>query len=276
MKKVKNLLNKIFRKNVRNIKAKEVKVAKAAKPKAGKNIKTDKEYFKTARSWADDIYTATIVSRNRYKAAFLVSFGLSILLAFCVLVLVPIQHTELVVVHEGANGYTWLSTTKSHYHPPMSWVREQAEIAHYVTARESYDPLVYKYQTKEVNLLSAPQVQAEYEMAQSSENKASPINILGAKGYRTVVINSILPVDSVKKNTTNTPKKERHVNLAQVNFVVIDHLFGENRTIKTPYTALVSWEYDGVPSSPDKKLMNWDGFRITKYLVQAKNIGNES
>ena len=266
---IKNYFNKL----IRNIRAKALKKVKAEKINSVNKIKTDDGYFKTARSWADDIYTSMIVSRNRYKMAFYIMGVFAVLLLLCVLVLVPVQHTELVVVHEGASGYTWLSTTSLHYHPSMNWIREQSEIANYIIARESYDPLLYKYQIEKVKLLSTQEIQAEYELSQSSSNKLAPINIIGAKGYRTVIVNSIFRLDSENKNREGQSKKDRHIDLAQVNFIVVDHLFGQNKKITTPYSGLVSWRYDGVPSSPDDMMKNWDGFKITKYSVEPKNLG---
>lgn len=256
---------------------KKAKKEKAHKIKKPEDLKQKKDYFKTAKTWADDIYTSVIVSRNRYKVAFYLMSALVFVLGFCVLILAPMQHTELVIVHEGEGGYTWLSTTKQREKPTMNWARTQSEIAHYVMTRESYDPLMYRYQTHEVRLLSSPEVEAGYELAQSSDNKLSPINMLGAKGYRTVQIQSILPLDSESKNTdeqNQSNQHDLHTNLAQVNFVMVDHIFGQSQTIKMPYTALVSWTYTGVPSDPDDMMRNWDGFTVIKYDAQPKNIGN--
>ena len=138
-----------------------------------------------------------------------------------------------------------------------------------MVARESYDPLLYKYQTQDVNFFNTPEIQAEYEMAQDPQTKMAPINLLADKGYRTVMINNIMTLDSKSKNKSI---RDHHVNLAQVDFVVEDHLFGANKTIKMPYTALVSWRYRGVPSDAYQKLKNWDGFTITKYVVQPVNV----
>jgi type IV secretory pathway component VirB8 len=52
-------------------------------------------YFTQARSWADDIYTATIISRNRYQMAFFAAMGLVALSILALIVLIPLQHTEL-------------------------------------------------------------------------------------------------------------------------------------------------------------------------------------
>jgi type IV secretion system protein VirB8 len=257
----------------KNWTAGQVKKARAETPKSLKQLRDDQAYFTRARSWSDDIYTSAVVSRNRYKAAFFGMTAFSAILVLSVLILVSTEHTELVVVHEGPSGYTWISTTKDHEKAPIDWTRTQSEIAHYVRTRESYDPLLYEYQTNEVKLLSTPQVEAEYDLAQSSDNKASPINVLGAKGYRTIVVNNVLQLDSIDKNHDG---QGRHVNFAQVNYVVEDHLFGQNQVIKTPYTALVSWEYNGVPDNPEKKLRDWDGFSVTKYVVQPVNLGSNN
>lgn len=259
---MRNWLEQFRPKNLgQKVEHKENEIPSSLNPKTG--------YFQQAKSWADDIYTATIVSRNRYKVAFLSMAGLSALLVICICMLIPAQHTELVVVHQGDSGYTWLTTTKSHEKLPQSWVRTRAEIAHYVMARESYDPLLYGYQTKDVNLFDTPEIQAEYEMAQDSHNKSAPINLLADKGYRTVLINNIMMLDNGAKNKNDIGK---HINLAQVDFVVEDHFFDAHQTLKTPYTAIISWRYDGVPSDAYQKLKNWDGFKVTKYVVQPVNV----
>ena len=165
-------------------------------PVSLKSENNQTSYFKEARSWANEIYTEALVSRQRYKIAFFAMCGLSSLLVLSVMVLVPTQHTELVVVHEGDSGYRWISTTKPHTKMSQTWQQTQAEIAHYVRTREAYDPLLYRHQTQSVKLFSQPQIQAEYALAQSSDNANAPINVLGAKGYRTVVIHNVLPVDS--------------------------------------------------------------------------------
>ena len=237
------------------------------------HAKADKKEntFAQATSWADDVLTNVIASRNRYKVAFYSATGLAVLMLLCIMILVPTQHTELVVVHSGQSGYTWLSMTKVHQQVPATWKRTQAEIAHYVVARESYDPLLYRHQTREVDALSTAELQGQYALAQSSDNKASPINLLGAKGYRTVVVHNVLLQDLASRNHKGVG---HHINLAQVNYVIIDHLFGQSRTISTGYTAIVSWRYDGIPSSPDKQLSDWDGFTMVRFTSAPNNSGN--
>lgn len=230
-------------------------------------------YFETAQNWADDAFAAVLVSRNRYQFAFLFMAILVGLLALSTATLTPLQHTQLVVVHEGEglNGEVWLSAPPSHSVPPLNWARTQSEIAHYVEVRESYDPLLYAELASEVAALSNAKVQSEYDAAQASHNPNSPITQLGTKGYQSVIVHSVLPLDSADE--TSQPGTT-HINLAQVDFDVVTHTIGEDETQTAPYTALIAWTYQGVPSDPSLLLQNWDGFTVTQFDVQPVAVGN--
>ena len=61
-------------------------------------------------------------------------------------------------------------------------------------------------------------------------------------------------------------------NMAQVQFVLKDHVFGQTQEATTSYKAMVSWRYKGMPNNPKEMLMNWDGFEITHYWVTPMSI----
>jgi len=228
-------------------------------------------YFQTARLWYDDIYTAHVVRAKRYQLAFFSMVGFCAVLSLSIAVMMPLKSTQLIVVHQGESGYAWVETVSPHTRLKASWIKTQAEITHYVETREGYDPLLYPQQTHEVQLLSNGLVEREYVESQTANNPSAPINTLGTKGYRTVTVNSILPLDS-ESNNTNT-HSHKHVNLAQVNFVMTDHALATGKTTHYSYSALIAWEYQGVPATPQAQLHNWDGFQVTKYVVQAVNQG---
>ena len=48
-------------------------------------------YFSQAKDWADDIYTAAIISRNRYKSAFYWAAGMASLLIITLMMLLPLH-----------------------------------------------------------------------------------------------------------------------------------------------------------------------------------------
>lgn len=226
-------------------------------------------YFSNACSWIDDYHSSLISSRNRYQYAFFVSAILSVALVFSLIVLLPLQKTQLVIVHEGPTGYEWITTAKPQQPINPTWLRTKAEIAHYIETREAYDPDLYFYQYHEVQLLSSTTVFSAYESSQISSNKTAAINLLGTKGYRTVIIKTILPLNHAP-NSTDKNSQQSH--FAQVDFVVIDHLLDTTNVVKTPYSVLVGWRYVGIPTDPYQRLHNWDGFQITQYSIQPVYI----
>ena len=231
----------------------------------------DQSYFARAQSWNDDIYTAAIVRLNRYKTAFFAMAGLSAALTFCIASILALEHTELVVVHQGADGFIWVTPTHQKMAVKLNQAQIEAEIARYVQARESYDPTTYEAQYKLVELLSSSEVANEYQATQKSNNPHALINILGRKGYRTVSVKSVLFLDNGDLNPKGT---SNHKNLAQVNFAVTDHWFGSSKTETRAYSAIISWRHIGTPEDPNEMWQNWDGFQATKYLREAVNPGN--
>jgi type IV secretory pathway component VirB8 len=222
-------------------------------------------YFEAAKSWSDDYYALAMASRNRYQMAFFAVLGLMAVLAMSLVYLALKQNIELIVVHQGDSGYEWVSSLKPNEKLPSSWVKTRSELARYLIARESYDPVLYAYQTREVSLMSSSSVFSEYEFSQDSSHPASLVNLLGARGHRTVQVLTVLLLDKIPEQPT---PGVHHENLAQVSFMVEDHSLDSNQVIKTPYTAMISWEYLGTPSDPEALFKNWDGFRVIKYVVQ--------
>ncbi len=146
---------------------------------------SESPYFQQAKSWADDQYSALVVSRNRYRWFCWGLIGLLVLCVLSITVMVPLQKTQLIIVHQGENNEIWLTTTRRAERPALNWSRTQAEIAHYVSMRWEYYPMLYQYQTEAVKVMSSAQVIRDYENEQSSQNPQSPINQLQADGYRT-------------------------------------------------------------------------------------------
>ena len=195
-------------------------------------------YFTQARSWADDIYTATIISRNRYQMAFFAAMGLVALSMLALIVLIPLQHTELLLVNHYPDGRVLVEPIHQPY-APSNPSQVESELIHYVVNRESF--------------------------AESS-------NVLKRDGLRTVHVESVIFIDSVLKNKGKPPSEQAHTNLAEVNFTVSDQ--SKNSTlIKThALTVLISWTYRGTPKDPGDRWRNWNGFTVTRYSVEQRNL----
>lgn len=230
-----------------------------------------KNYFVEARSWADDMYTSAIISRNRYKLAFFVAMGLAILLTIAVDGLIPLQHMEPLLVNHYQDGRVSVEPMKQPY-APTNQAQVQSEIVRYVINRESYDPSSYDTQYSLINLMSNREVAKQYINAQSTGNKHSPINVLGNNGFRSVHVDSVVFLDSELENKDKPKSQQTHHNLAQINFIITDHFKDSARQKTTALTALVSWDYRGTPSDPNDMWRDWDGFTITRYTVQQRNV----
>lgn len=229
-------------------------------------------YFIEAQSWADDLYTAAVTSRNRYQFAFLATLGLVILLAIALNGLIPLQHLQPLLIHHYPGGQVSVQPVHQNGVMPVHPAQVESEIVRYIIQRESFDATSYDSQYQLVHLLSSKEIAKQYEQEQSRHHPQSPLNLLGRDSTRTVHIESIVFLDSTLKNQPDHYPPTTHYNLAQVNFHLIDHA-KETMTQKTTYrTALVSWVYRDPPVNPSERWQNWDGFTMTRYTVAQRNV----
>mgnify|MGYP002624746710 CR=1 FL=1 len=231
----------------------------------------EKNYFVEARSWADDMYTSAIISRNRYKLAFFAMMGLACLLTIAIDGLIPMQHMEPLLVNHYQDGRVTVQPVKQPY-APSNQAQVESEIVRYVVNRESYDPSSYNEQYSLINLMSNNEVAKQYIHDQSTANKRAPINILANKGYRTVHVDSVIFLDSIFHNQGEVKSKQTHHNLAQVNFTITDHFKNSAYKQAKALTVLMSWEYQGMPNNPEDRWRDWDGFTVTHYTITQRNV----
>lgn len=229
-------------------------------------------YFVEARSWADDLYTAAVISRNRYKMAFFIAMGLAILLTIAVNALIPLQHIEPFFVNHYPDGHISVQPPTHQKYAPTNEAQVKSEIVRYVVNRESFDATSYDNQYSLINLLSNNEVAREYIDIQSIHNEQSLINQLGKNGNRTVHVENVIFLDSALKNQGQPPSKQTHYDLAQVDFTITDQ-FSDSVLKKTQArTALIAWTYRDMPNDPGELWRNWNGFTATRYTVEQRNV----
>lgn len=232
---------------------------------------TPPDYFSLARSWADDFYLAAETAKNRWRAACLYGFlPLTFLLLVMMGFLIPAQKIQPLLVNHYESGLISVTPIQAADFP-RNRAQMESELVRYVVNRESYSAASYNEQYSLVNLLSDNSVAAQYIDAQSANNKNSPINTLGNKGYRSVKVESVIFLDSQDENAGNNAKN-LHQNLAQVNFTITDHDATTGTPTTVPLTALIAWEYRGTPKDPALIWQNWNGFTVTSYQLQQRNV----
>ncbi len=229
---------------------------------------TPHDYFTLAKNWADDFYVVIEASRNRWKALCLwILTPILILLLILITLLVPIQKITPLVINHYQDGQT-IVTPFSKKYAPTDQAQVESDIARYVSFRESYSADTYDYSYRLINLMSALTVANAFNQLQNVQNKNSPINLLGNKGYQSVKIESISFLDNENKNNK---MDSHHRNLAQVNFVVTTFDKESAKEVTTPLTALLSWTYAGTPNDPSDRWMDWNGFKVESYVIEERN-----
>jgi type IV secretion system protein VirB8 len=217
--------------------------------------KAQHDYFQLASSWADDYYALIQASRNRYRIAFLSAMTLSVLLVVAIIILMPLEHFEPLIVHEYQDGVISIEPANlKNFDPNQAMI--ESEIVRYVIAREAYDPVSYQVQYRLVELMSNHVVSQQYRDEQGKDNPDAVINKLANKLTREVRVESIM----------------LHKDFSQVNFTIIDVDKSSKQRKSVPLVATIVWEYRGIPKNPKDRWDNWDGFTVTDYHVVQRNI----
>lgn len=230
---------------------------------------TTNDYFKHARSWADDNFGRLKLSRRRYQAAFLLALACNITALIVIAMLAHYQTLVPLLVHHYDNGVTTVEAIHEEKLPDNR-AQIESDIARYVQFRESYDVTSFRAQFELIHLLSDNQVAKEYSSEQESTNLNSPIQALGNNSKREVHIYNINFLDSVLNNENDIHKN--HKALAEVVFRLLDTDKMTGKTTVSHYNALISWRYTTPPDSPEQRWQNWDGFEVTRYSKQARFV----
>lgn len=220
-------------------------------------------YFQKARTWAEDVYVEAIASRNRYRFAFLWSLVIISLSLTGFVFLLPLQHTQLIIIHHEDDGTIWVEQMQQKK-LPVDRSQIESDIVRYVVNRESYSAFDYDHHYELVNLLSNAEVAKEYRRTQNAENPDSFIDKFSHRIIRSAHVQNIIFLNKDLKHP-----------LVQVNFTVTDRDRMTGLLKKHASLALLSWEYRGTPKDSHSKWLNWDGFTVTHYSVQQRMLEKE-
>ncbi len=230
----------------------------------------DKEYFKLAQDWHFERCEVAKINANRWFVCFLISCAINICLSTAIIVLTPLKTLVPLVIHQNSiTGEAWVEKPSLQY-VPANDAQTQSDIVRYVTNRESYTAADLNQRFHLVTLLSNHDVAKAYASFQSNNNKSSPVNILSTTGTRTVHIEDIV---FIANQNIDEPHRfnEPSSNLAKVDFVTTTT--DQNGIKKTDaYVATIGWFYKGLPTNENDAWENWNGFTVTTYRVDERNI----
>ena len=233
--------------------------------------KLNEAYLKAGQDWYFDRYEAVKIQGNRWFVGFLASTILSIALVITLTLLFPLKTLVPLVIHQNkTTGEVWVTHPTSPY-VPANDAEVQADIVRFITTYKSYTATDINQRFNLVKLLSANQVAKQYADEQGNSNKNSPVNTLGVEGTRTVRVEDIVFIDKAGTIEKRTFKKTA-VNLAKVDFMTVttDHAANKKREF---WVATMSWVYKGLPDNQQDAWDNWNGFTVTSFRIDPKNMG---
>lgn len=225
------------------------------------------DYFQTATSWADDMTVELIDSRQRYRLGFYGMLLCTALLAITIVVLDSTQTFHFVVLEHWPDGSVTEHTQLNNKRLFQTSLIK-SELVKYVVNRESYHPSTYEQQYHSIIRLSNAKVAKEYQFSQSRQNKTAPIKVLGNHGTRRVTIQP--PIVFYDRKTR--AHDNQHKNIAVVNFSVVERNHISGKITTTPLAATIQWTHLGAPTNPKAALENWDGFTVTHYVLEPRNV----
>jgi type IV secretion system protein VirB8 len=208
-----------------------------------------------AREWEYFAHAAMEVERNRWFAAAIVA-GVLAAGAFAALaMLLPLQ--KLVPLAVTVDSRTGLVTSVEYGRSASELTQKESiqlsDVAKYVVARETYDPLDLATNAKLVRVMSDGSVLRQYEDEGSPYNEASPIKRYGTKVRRRIEVSTVLPLPG-------------SADTYQVRFTAVDEFPGSQAmAVEKPYVATVRFRYSDRPLSNEDRIFNPLNFRAVAY-----------
>lgn len=227
------------------------------------------EYFEAAANWASDRVELLEVTANRWQFAFWGMLVCLLVAIGAVAGLTPLKTVEPIIIQKD------LQTGEVFVKPgePGNLVKTQQETesdcVRYVVSRETYSLMDEEVRYRQVQYMSARDVFTPYVEARRSTNSESFQAALGENGLRTVTVEDVVFLDA--SDPSLSPEHRAVIPpIAKVDFMTIE-TSGQTK-IKKYWVATLRFEYLGTPDTKEAAWANWDGFTVTSYRVDQRNI----
>lgn len=220
---------------------------------------TDRDdYYAAARTWAEG---QTASSARETRIAWRVAAGaglVALLLALALVFLVPLKSVQpYVLTVDRQTGAVEAATTLQDGRLSQNEAVIQAQLAGYVTARETFDATDLAEQYRRVQALSSRPVAASYVAEMAANNPASPLNTLGRGDTVSISIRSVSLIAD---------------NAALVRFTATRSAVGATGGQPTNYVAAVSFGFNGRPLRQADRYINPLGFQVTRYRRDLEGV----
>ena len=229
--------------------------------------KTSTNAYASAQDWAYDRYHSQAVIADRWQLAFWIQLILSLILAIAIIIILPLKSWEPIVIQRNTQtGEVWVDSPHTQHLPALA-SEVESDLVRYVIARETYAHQDAGARYQQVRYSSSPEVIKIYENLFSNTNLHHLQSLYGDSGMRTIKVEDVVFLTSPESASIHQANTH---NLAKIDFITTDT---QGQTSKEQYwVATISWEYLGTPTTKAAAWSNWNGFTVTYYRVDQRNI----
>lgn len=226
----------------------------------------DENSISSVQCWHYDRYESQLVQANRWLFAFCWQIGVTVLLGISLVVLLPLKTLVPLVIRQNSQTHeVFVDKIDKQYVPHQNEI--ESDLVRYLILRETYSCVDLASRYRQVLLETSKASAIEYQKTQANNNPDSPVNLYGVEGTRTIQVEDVVFLS----NKMSSDQKETGNNLAKVDFVSVETL--HQQSVKKHWVATLSWEYTGTPQDKEAAWQNWNGFTVTYYRIDQRNIG---
>lgn len=206
------------------------------------------DYFKQAREWADDRYQAQARKARHWFIAFCLQTVCVVLLVLGLIFLLPLKTLVPLVIHQNhLTGEVWVEQPKN-WNLTENRPLIESDLVRYVIARETVATADDVVRRKQVLLRTQAKLVGDYQQ-QRQQQYAEKILLRKIRVEDVVFINDSL----VKVDLVTMTKTSRGVQYQ-------------------PWVVTLRWSYQGTPKSKALAWDNWNGFLVTYYRIDQRNV----
>lgn len=223
-----------------------------------------------AKDWEYRTHAAVEVERNRWFVATIVAGLVAAGSITSVAVLLPLQ--RLVPMAVTVDSRTGLVTSVEYGRSVADLTQKEAiqrsDVAKYVVARETYDPMDLATNTKLVRVMSDGKVWRQYAEETSPYNDSSPMKRYGTNARRRIEVSTVLPLPGAKDTY-------------QVRYIaIVERQVPQSEPVQEAYVATVHFLYSDRALSNEDRILNPLNFRALGYrsdreIAAANEGGNQ-
>ncbi len=210
-----------------------------------------------ALDWQTDRYQAVYISRNRWLVTSLVALGLATLQAAALVILLPLKTSVPFLIKEEISGAViTLRPLAGNSSVTYSESLRKYFLAHYLIARETYDPTDLRNNYHAVDLMSGGNESRLFRQGVDPASPSSPIHVYGTQTRRTIRIKSIAFLNP---------------DTAQIRFMATEEHISDSPKM-SDWIATLAYRFGPAPAEDAERLVNPLGFSVTHYRIDQEVI----